>query len=221
MHTSAREDVKTAPSIPRNHLSTRPKVLRLPVTPQKAVPSDAVLVEKARQGDSRAFGILVDRYVDVAYTIALSLLSSPADAQDTCQDAFITALERLDQCRDPSRFRAWLLQIVRNRAHNIRRFRGVRSEVDLDTITPLRSDSNPALETERAELRDQILAALPKLTELQRQVLMLFDLEGWTHHDISEDLGISEGASRAALFKGRTALRRLLAGITGTDATND
>src|SRR5690606_10874822 len=102
---------------------------------------------------------------------AFALLANPADAADVCQDAFIMALERLDQCRDAARFRPWLLQIVRNRAHNLRRYYGVRSEVDLAGVSPLRSASNPALDAERAELRGQLTGALQKLTDLQRQVV--------------------------------------------------
>lgn len=185
-------------------------VVRLPVSSQSDLPSDAELVDRARAGDLEAFDQLVDRYLDAAYATAFALLANPADAEDACQDAFITALERLDQCREAARFRPWLLQIVRNRAHNLRRYFGVRSEVDLAGVSPIRSSSNPALDTERAELRGQLATALQTLTDLQRQVVVLFDMEGWSHHEIAENLNISSGASRAALFKGRTALRQLL-----------
>ena len=189
------------------------KVVRLPVSSPSNQLSDADLVERSRSGDLGAFDQLVDRHVDAAYATAFALLANPADAEDVCQDAFITALERLDQCRDGARFRPWLLQIVRNRAHNLRRYYGVRSEVNITDISPVRSASNPSLDAERAELRGQLTIALLKLTDLQRQVVVLFDMEGWNHHDISETLDISEGASRAALFKGRTALRQLLASL--------
>lgn len=185
-------------------------VVTLPVSRESRPVTDAELVRRVRIGDLEAFDTLVDRHIDSAYAAALALLANPADAEDACQDAFITALERLGQCRDASRFRAWLLQIVRNRAHNIRRYRGIRCEVDLEGISPLRSTSNPARDLERAELRAHLVIALRRLSELQRQVVVLFDMEGWTHRDISEMLEISEGASRAALFKGRSALRRLL-----------
>ena len=189
-------------------------VSRLPVSPQAHPVSDADLVQRVRLGDVEAFDTLVDRHVDAAYAAAFALLANAADAEDVCQDAFIAALERLEQCRDGARFRPWLLQIVRNRAHNLRRYHGIRSEVDIQGVSPLRSASNPAADTERAELRGQLIDALRQLTEMQRQVVVLYDMEGWTHRDIAEILAISDGASRAALFKGRSALRQLLGSLT-------
>ena len=56
------------------------------------------------------------RHLRAAYAVALAVLGRPADADDVAQDAFIAALERIDDCRDPARFSGWLIKIVRNRA---------------------------------------------------------------------------------------------------------
>jgi DNA-directed RNA polymerase specialized sigma24 family protein len=81
-------------------------------------PTDGVLVAKARQGDAAAFDALVRRHYRAAFGVALAVLGRRADAEDTCQDAWVRALEKLDECRQPDRFIAWLLQIVRNQARN-------------------------------------------------------------------------------------------------------
>lgn len=182
-------------------------VLPLPVGHDANAASDAELVARAKVGDARAFDELTDRYLDAAFAVAHAQLGYAADAEDVCQDAFLTALQRLEQCRDPDRFRVWLLRIVRNRAHNLRRYRSVRSEVGLDDVSPPSAAEDPGDDAARAELRDRINAALKGLPPAQRQVVLLFDLQGWSHGDIAESLGISEGASRAALFKARSALR--------------
>ena len=56
------------------------------------------------------------RHLRAAYAVALAVLQRPADAEDIAQDAFLVAIERLDECREPARFSGWLVQIVRNRA---------------------------------------------------------------------------------------------------------
>lgn len=171
---------------------------------------DAHLVERARAGDPAAFDGLVRRHVRAAYAVALAVLADPHDAEDACQDAFITALERLDQCREPERFAAWLLQIVRNRARNKRRAERARPAVSLDATILRSSGPGPAREAERAQLRERLLSGMSRLTEVQREVLLLHDLEGWQHREIAALLGFAEGTSRYHLSVARRELRPLL-----------
>jgi RNA polymerase sigma-70 factor (ECF subfamily) len=172
---------------------------------------DASYVERARRGDAKAFEALVRRHFRTAYVIALSLLSNGMDAEDVVQDAFLKALERLDDCRDPSRFGSWLRQIVRNRAHNFREHRRVRAAASLDLVTAA-STADSAEGAERGELRARLEQALSRLSEIQRQVVLWHDLEGLKHREIAERLEISEGMSRQHLFSARRALRQDLGG---------
>jgi RNA polymerase sigma-70 factor, ECF subfamily len=167
---------------------------------------DAALVERARQGDSAAFEVLVRRYMRPAHAIALGVVKEPADAEDVCQDAFVRALERLDDC-DPARFGAWLLRIVRNRAHSVRRYLGVREAAPLDALVVATGEAGPHRTLERSRLRDDLLAALAGLKEVQRHVVLLHDLEGWKHREIGAMLDLPEGTVRAHLFHARRALR--------------
>lgn len=167
---------------------------------------DAALVELAREGDGAAFEVLVRRYTRSAYAIALGVAKEPADAEDICQDAFVRALERLDDC-EPARFGAWLLRIVRNRAHSVRRYLGVRDAVELDVASPASPEPGPHREAERQQLRRDLLDALGELKEVQREVVLLHDLEGWKHREIGQLLELPEGTVRAHLFHARRALR--------------
>lgn len=168
---------------------------------------DAALVERAIRGDAGAFEGLVRRYTRQAHLVALAIVKEPADADDVCQDAFIRALERLEECRNPARFGAWFLRIVRNRAHSVRRYLGVREAAPLDALPLAADDPGPAREADRARLRDNLLKALADLTEVQREVVLLHDLEGWKHREIGELLELPEGTVRAHLFHARRALR--------------
>lgn len=177
----------------------------------KATP-DERLVERARRGDAAAFDELTERHLDAAYGLAFALLGSPDDAEDCVQDSFIRALERLDQCRTPERFRAWLLRIVRNRALNMKRRGRVRAAVPLDGLSLASDREDPERDAERGRVRERLVGALALLTEGQRTVVVLHDLEGWRHTEIAELLNIRTGASRALLFKARRALRKVLGG---------
>ncbi len=170
---------------------------------------DAQLVERARRGDAAAFEALVRRHYRAAYAVALSAVGQAMDAEDVCQDAFVRALQRLDELRDPGRFAAWLLRIVRNLAANYRSYRRVRSAQPLDQVSAA-SESDTAREAERSELRQELEAAIAELSPAQREVVLLHDLEGWKHREIADSLGLSEGMSRQHLFNARRKLRERL-----------
>lgn len=173
--------------------------------------TDATLVERARSGDGAAFEALVRRHLRTAYLAALSVLTEPADAEDACQDAFVTALEKLDDCRNPDRFLPWLLQIVRNRARSLHRYHQVRRTLPLeDVVTRADGGGGPVRDAERAELRASLLDGLSDLNEVQREVVLLHDLEGWKHREISSLLDLPEGTVRSHLFHARRKLRERL-----------
>ncbi|MGK7310756.1 MAG: RNA polymerase sigma factor, partial [Candidatus Longimicrobiales bacterium M2_2A_002] len=114
---------------------------------------DATLVARVLDGDRGAFEGLVRRYTRPAFAVAVGIVKEKADAEDVVQDAFIRALERLEDCRNPAKFGSWLLQIVRNRAHSVRRYLGVRQAAPLDAL-PLASDRpGPHTEAVRSRLR--------------------------------------------------------------------
>lgn len=173
---------------------------------------DARLVARAREGDRDAFERLVRRHLRAAHRVALSRTGDPHDADDVCQDAFVRALERLEDCREPESFRAWLLAIVRNRATDL--VRGVdRSRREpLDELGPAeigRVASEPASEETVAE---PLAAAIDDLPERQRRVVLMHDYEGWSHREVADELGIAVGTSRYHLHEARKRLRASLAG---------
>lgn len=183
------------------------------------VPPDRDLVRRARDGDPAAFSLLVRRYSRAGYAIALSVLANRSDAEDVCQDAWVRALERLEDCRDPDRFAGWLLRIVRNRALNHLEYRRVRDAATLESV--FGDEGPPGGEApdralERGQLRERLEAALGRLPDAQREVLLLHDLAGWDHGAIAAGLRINENLSRQRLFQARTRMRKLLEERGGT-----
>src|SRR5687767_4641423 len=169
------------------------------------------LVRLARAGDASAFEQLVRRHLNAAYAVALAVTGDADDAEDVAQDSFVVALQRLDDCADPDRFSAWLLKIVRNRALNLRRSKTRRAAVGLSEVV-VAANSDPARDAERVLLRERLLVEMKSLTELQRQVLMLHDLEGYRHREVAEALDISEVSSRVHLLAARRAMKARLNG---------
>lgn len=172
--------------------------------------SDGELVQAVRAGRTQAFGVLVTRYMRPAYLVALSVTGSQEDAEDVAQEAFLVALKRLDDCRDPTRFGGWFLTIVRNRARNLlRRERLRRGEELTPGLTPGRG--GPEEDLKRLEIREKLEMGLAGLSEIRREVLLLHDLEGWKHREIAERLGIPDGTVRSHLHFARRHLRNELA----------
>jgi RNA polymerase sigma-70 factor, ECF subfamily len=172
--------------------------------------TDAALVADLRRGDREAGGRLVERYLRPCRAVALAIVGDVAAAEDVAQDAIVYAIERIADCREPERFGAWLLQIVRNRSRNHVRDRKSDRHVPLDATTTRSGNPSPELETERSQLRDRLLAGLAELPEERREVVLLHDLEGWTHREIAERMGLPPGTVRSHLHHARRALRAAL-----------
>jgi RNA polymerase sigma-70 factor (ECF subfamily) len=176
--------------------------------------STADQVRRAIRGEARAFDELARTFLRPAYAVALAVLGRPADAEDVAQEALVTALERIESCRDPERFGPWLLQSTRNRALNWLQHRKL---ADVPASVAAVMDEGHHGEVERGPLRRQLLAALEAVTALQREVVLLHDLEGWTHAEIAAALEISEVSSRQHLFNARRTLRTRLGDPTPTE----
>src|SRR5687767_8404524 len=150
--------------------------------------SDAELVAALRRGNGEAGGRLAERYLRGCRAVALAITGETATAEDVCQDAFVYAIERIDDCRQPDRFGAWLFQIVRNRARN--QLRGRKFTVPLDNLSLENREESPSAGVEQSEIRERLLAALAVIPADRREVVLLHDLEGWTHREIAERLEI-------------------------------
>jgi RNA polymerase sigma-70 factor, ECF subfamily len=174
---------------------------------------DEDLVAGVRRGSREAAEQLADRHLRACRAVALAIVGEVAGAEDVCQDAFVYAMGHIDDCRRPARFGAWLRQIVRSHARNHLRDGKRDRMVSLDAVDAPARGPSPARSAERADLRERLLAALRTLPEERREVVLMHDLEGWTHREIAERLALPEGTVRSHLHLARKALRRLLDGL--------
>ena len=177
--------------------------------------TDAELVAAVRRGSREAAGRLAERYLRGSRAVALAVVGEIAAAEDVCQEAFVHAIDRIDDCRDPARFGAWLRQIVRRRARNYLRHARVRRTAPIERDVLADPGESPADAAVRADLRERLLAALGQLPGDRREVVLLHDLEGWTHREIAERMQLPPGTVRSHLHHARRRLRELLGRMTG------
>lgn len=172
--------------------------------------ADRDLAERARRGDGDAFGELVSRHAEAARRVALAVLLDPTDADDAAQDGFLLAWRHLARYDATRPFGPWLLRIVANAAADRRRRRRVRQANPISP-TAASPDAGPAEETDRRAFHRALRAALAALPERQRTAVVLFDVEGYSHREVAEILGVPEGTARSDVFHARRALRARLA----------
>lgn len=177
----------------------------------------ALLVDRAKRGETEAFSELVTAHLRAVYLTALSVIGNPSDAEDVAQDAFFVAFERLETCREPERFSGWLLRIVRNRALNHLAARRVR---DVSKIEADIAHENDKGDGNDFVLRKRLLEALTYISEVQREIVLLHDLEGWTHAEIADVLDLSESMCRQHLFCARRELRARLTFVASQEFEN-
>lgn len=193
--------------------------------PREASTELASLIEAARAGDRKAFDEIVRRtYTDV-YALAFRLTGNPDDARDVTQDVYLRAYKGLGRFRGDAQISTWLYRITANCSSTLlgRRTRN-RHEVlyDETVIIDRCDDHDPVLAAEGSCLRDDLEAALRRLPERLRAVVVLRDAYDLSHEAIATELGISETAAKVRLHRARRRLRELLfpaASDTTDDAT--
>jgi RNA polymerase sigma-70 factor (ECF subfamily) len=177
-------------------------------TALEAVGDEPRLVARAKRGDREAFAALVERYADQAFAVAYGFLQHVEDSEDLVHDAFIRALERIDSLEPGSSFGAWFYRLLVNAALNRRKYLARRRMDDVPLTAAARE--SPVMDSERAELRGRLAWALSELPAELEKIVILHDLEGFTHPEIARVLEIPEGTCRSHLSRARRMLRDLL-----------
>jgi RNA polymerase sigma-70 factor, ECF subfamily len=178
------------------------------VNRQPAMTDETQLIELARSGDSGAIQTLYRRYADRVYSVVRRVAGDDALAEDWAQEAWVRAIRALPGFRGDSQFGTWLHRIAVNSALYGKRARERRTSRE----QPLPDGLPGGATQDRALLRMRLESAIAQLPEGMRRVLVLHDIEGYTHVEIGEMLGIAPGTCKSQLFKARARMRALLAG---------
>jgi RNA polymerase sigma-70 factor (ECF subfamily) len=184
------------------------------------------LIREAQRGNAAAFDELVRQYDKAAFRLALRLTGSEHDAQDVCQEAFLSAYQNLAGFRFECSFYTWLYRIVTNRCLDYLRRRrnphetvGLKVSQDssacevLDRMADRRHASNPESNLAAREMHTRLKRALEKLTPCERAVFELKHYQDLKLRAVAVALNTSEGNARHALFRARQKLRSALAEV--------
>lgn len=165
------------------------------------------LVERARRGDRAAMNRLYEAHAGRVYSVVRRLAGEDALAEDLAQDAWIRAFRKLDLFRGESSFGTWMYRLATNTALNRLRRRNRRPDVEREGDLG-RSNPTPV---DEAVINQRVLSeALDRLPDGYRRVLVLHDVEGFTHAEIGEMLGIAPGTSKSQLHKARARMREMI-----------
>ncbi len=176
--------------------------------------SEAQLIRRAGDGDARAVRALYERYAPRVYAVVRRIAGDDDLAQDYAQEAWIRAIRALPTFRGDARFSTWLHRIAVNAALQALRRTDTRAkrEAPMPETVPVGPTRGDAL------LQTRLEEALDRLPDGMRQVLILHDVEGYTHEEIGDVLGVASGTSKSQLFKARARMRSLLGPIGRQDA---
>lgn len=171
--------------------------------------NEQTVIRRAIDGDEAALRALWTRHAPHIDLVVRRLVGADADlAADIAQEVWIQIFRALPSYRGDSQFSTWAHRIAVNRTLNAlrktRRLANVETEVQEDSaaVEP---------DTDRTFVAQSIEDAASRLSPGARAVFTLHDVEGYTHEEIAEQLGITTGGSKSQLFKARAKLRKLLA----------
>ena len=167
--------------------------------------SDDALGAAVLRGDEAAFRSLYRRHTPRLRRLVARLVGDVnAESDDAVQEAWMRAVRGLGEFRKDAAFATWIAAIAIRVCHET--FRRQKRWSFVGGELPETLASPPVMEHERLDLE----AAMGRLSEGYRAVLVLHDVEGMTHGDIAERLGIAEGTSKSTLSRARAAVRQYL-----------
>ncbi len=188
---------------------------------------EAELITRSIAGDGEAFGALVEPYLGLFSAGIQRILQDPLDTQDALQEALLSIFTELHRFQGKSKFSTWGYRVCLNEALMLRRSRIRRREDTIEDFLPhftpdghhmgkegLKDLSQEATALERVEeeqVRERVQEGLNRLSDEQRAVFVLRDLEGMDTEEVATMLGISRGLVRQRLHRARLGLRGILA----------
>ncbi|MDT0644408.1 RNA polymerase sigma factor [Zunongwangia sp. F363] len=174
---------------------------------------DQYFIEKAMHGDTRAFGVLVERYQDYIFTIVYRMLKVREEAEEVAQDVFLKAFEALPGFRGDAKFSSWLYRIAyRKTLDRIRKNSRFSTselieEITEDDTEKLENGLEIMLQEERSEIIQNCILKLP---EQESAIITLFYFEEQSVKEIAAITGLTQDNIKVKLYRSRKALFSLL-----------
>jgi RNA polymerase sigma-70 factor (ECF subfamily) len=181
--------------------------------------SDEALMLRFRDGETRAFEVLVSRHRTPVFSFLLRLTGDRGRAEDLCQETLLRVVRASERWQERARFRAWLYAIARNLAVDEARRAALRRASSLDVTAPGAPDRapetspGPEAAAAAALLRPKLEAALAALPAEQREVFLLREHAGLRFAEIAEATGVPENTVKSRMRYALEGLREALAAL--------
>mgnify|MGYP000029352788 FL=1 len=176
---------------------------------------DSELVVRSKDGGLNAFNFIVQRYQSQVLNLSARIIGDRGRAEDVTQETFISAYQAIGRFRGGS-LPAWLMRIAANASRDSLRGSRRRPEQSLDeslesqSFQPVSAEPSPEEHAERSELNKELQKAILALSDDQRAVLVLIDVQGFSYEETTESVGASIGTVKSRLNRARRRVRDIL-----------
>ena len=173
---------------------------------------DADLIQRAAKGNVEAYNLLVSRWEKRVYNYLLRITGNREDALDLAQDVFLKAYQNLKKLEEPGRFAPWLYRIAHNEAYSM--FRKRRPETGVDELEPRSTEAGITVGGSSVfpiELSLSVASALGRLSEEQREAVVLKIYQGFKFEEMAEILECPVSTVKSRLYTALDLLKQELA----------
>lgn len=185
---------------------------------------DLEIIKRIKKGDKESFREIINKYKKVVYNHSRSFLRDAQEAEDTAQEIFINIYNNLKKFRGDSKLSTWIYRITVNMCKNkLKQLKRMRSQVSDEAFENENGELEPRIvnikEKEEKEpdnmfasenLRAAIMSRVDDLTEEQKTVIMLRDVDGLSYEEVGQVMKLSVSAVKSKLFRARENLREKL-----------
>lgn len=170
--------------------------------------TDIELIDMCLAGDSRAQKMLFEKFSRKMMTVCLRYVSDYERAQDVLQDGFVKVFRNLDKFKNEGSFEGWIRRTMINTAlDDLRREKSNFIDVDISEAEYLSSDDEKSLSKLRV---DELMKIIQNMPTGYRTVFNMYAIEGFSHQEIADELGVTESTSKTQYKKARTYLMKII-----------
>ncbi|MBR9860177.1 RNA polymerase sigma factor [bacterium] len=179
------------------------------VTEQELADNEQLLVQLCVRKERLAQKVLYEKFYPYLLGVCIRYVEIPAQAEDILHDCFIKIFKKITMFNGESKLKTWLTRVVINHCLDV-----LRKKKHFKNIDQLNVEEQEGFEIEESAIQQltcqEVLKLISELPMGYRTVLSLFSIDGLSHQEIADKLGINEASSRSQLSKGRKLLRKLL-----------
>lgn len=172
-----------------------------------------ILIEKCKKGDRKAQQSLYNLFKDKLYALCLKYCKNKDEAQDNLQDSFITIFQKIESYSGKGSFEGWLKRITINKAIDRYKREPYLEPIDNHHV----AQEETTVDEKETHISLQVMLSLiQELPDRYRLVFNLYEMDNYSHKEISEILSVSEGTSKSNLHRAKVILKQKITALTAT-----